>query len=384
MRVRGAVPSSLLCLALMASCHRPPEQVADHVKRGDAALAAGRFSQAMVAYSLARELAPHDPEVQRALLRTRAFTMAATPERVPPEAVEEARYAAQLLLETDKGKEAIYLTALGNLLARQRDPEGAKAKYAEALKADPNSAVAHTALGVALMTTKEGRVRAKAELELALKAKPDHHPALLALGQLKLGEGDLPGAAERLEAALAQHDDIGARMSLGMVRVQQQKPADAVPHFQRAAQLDPKSPEPLRSLGQALLSMGNADEAERALRAAAQMRPDGSTLIALGFALERQKKPEQALGVFEQILAQEAGSAPALFGAGASSEALGRNEKALAYYDRLAAVRAEGNQKQMIADLQKDAQARVTALRAKAAPSGSASPKAGAAAPPKK
>lgn len=380
--------SSLLCLALIAACHQTPEQAADHVRRGDAALAAGRIGQAMVAYGLARELAPQDPLVQRALLRARVYMMASTPERVPPEGIEETRYAAQLLLETEKGKEAIYLTAQGNLLARQRDVEGAKAKFAEALKADPNSVVAHTAFAQVLMSSKEGLAKAKTELDVALKAKPDHQPALLALGQIKLAEGDLPAAAERLEAALAQQDDFPVRMSLGTVRVQQQKPADAVPHFQRAAQLDPKSPDALRSLGQALLSTGNADEAERALRAAAQMRADANTLIALGFALDRLKKPDQALGVFEQILAQEPGAAPALFGAGAASEGLGRNDKALAYYERLAAVKAEGNQKQMIVDLQKDAQARVTAIRAAApAPTGSASagaPNAGAAAPPKR
>jgi tetratricopeptide (TPR) repeat protein len=358
---------AILVPLLAWACNPTPDAAADHLRRGDAALAEGRYPEALSAYTHARELAPHDPAVQRALMRARAYAVAENPARLGPDALTDTEYEADLLLETDKPRAAVYLTVLGHLLAKRGDVEGAKVKFTEALKADAASPIAHTALALALSTRKDGIGQAKAELEQALKTKPDYGGALLALGQIELGEGDLEGAAARLQAAVRVTDEFAAHMALGSVRVEQQRPAEAVEQFQRAAQIDPRSPDALGSLGQALLNAGRADDAERALRAAAQIRLDETTEVALGFALARQKKQDQALGVFSQVLAQNGGAATALYGAAAASEGLGKNEDALAYYRRLLALPAEGRQQHVIADLQKDAQGRVAALSAAAA-----------------
>lgn len=374
--LRALSAAAGLALALAsAACNRPPE-VDEHMKRGDAALAAGRFTYALAAYNHARELAPQDAQVQRALMRARAYVIAEQPARINPDGAEDARYEVQLLLDSEKGRDATYQTALGNILARSGDVDGAKLKFAEALKADPTSPQAHTALALVLMGRKDGAAQAKAELELALKVKPEHQIALIALAQIKLGEGDLPGAIDKLETALRVGDDAQARMLLGSARLQQQKPADAVEHFQRAAQLDPRNPDALGSLGQALLASGRAEEAERALRTAAQMRPDSATFTALGFALSRQKKPDQAMGAFGQVLAQDGTSAPALYGAGMASEELGKKEQALDYYKRLLSLPADGRDRQVTAGLQQDAQARVGALTAPAPTSSALAPPA--------
>ncbi|MEO7331473.1 MAG: tetratricopeptide repeat protein, partial [Minicystis sp.] len=369
----SSLPRALVLGAGLAlGCERAPALVGEHMKRGDIALAEGHYPQAIAAYNHARELAPHDPEVQRALMRARVFVVAETPARVSADAFEDARYEAQLLLDTDKGREALYLCALGNLLARQGDVEGAKSRFAEALKIDPSSPLAHAGLGLALTAHKEGLPQAKSELEAALRSRPDLMSALVALGQIKLAEGDLVSAADRLESALRTGDDFNARMALGSVRVQQQKPAEAIEHFQRAAQLDPRSADALTSLGQALLGLGKADEAERALRAALQLRQDQPAMVALGFALSRQKKAEQALGVFGQVLSQDGGVAPALYGAAMASEDLGRPEQAMDFYRRLLALPTDGPQKQVLGDLRKEAQTRLIALSA-ALPASSAS-----------
>src|SRR5262249_29902460 len=146
---------------------------------------------------------------------------------------------------------------------------------------------------------------------------------------------------------------------------------------------DPRNADAKSSLGQALLSAGKPEEAERALRAASQLRADPFIATALGFALERQKKADQALAVFQAVLAQDASAAPALFGAGVASEDLGKKEEALDFYRRLAALPEDGPQKEMIAGLHKDAQSRITALSASVPPPASASASASPKAPPK-
>ena len=357
------LPALLLCAALLSACSTP-ELAREHLAQGDAALEAGRYPQALAAYSHARELLPTDPDVQRALMRARVHLIAENAARIAPEAIEDARYEAELLLDSDKRRAAVYLTALGNILVRQGDAEWAKVKYTEALTADPNSALAHTALGLVLMNRKEDAARAKSEFQLALKVKPADVGALVGLGQIELAEDDLAGAVEHLEAALRVGENFEARMALGSARAKQQKNADAIRHFQRAAELDPKNAEAVGALGQALLGAGKVEDAERALRAAAQMRPDPSTRTALGYALVRQKKAAAALDVFRGLLMDDSSSAPALFGAGVASEELGQKEQALAYHQKLLALSQTGPDGRMIADLQRQAQGRVTELSA--------------------
>lgn len=376
-------------MLLVTACNGAPDLASEHLRRGDKALADGRYADALTAYRHAYELAPHDARVQRATMRARCHVLAETPARVGAEAVDDTRYQAELLLDLDKGKEAIWLTAIANAMARKGDAEGAKAKLSEALKADPASVVAHTARGLLLMSTKEGRAEARGELETALRTKPDYAPALAALGQLRLAEGDLPAAVERLEAALRHGDDYSVRFALGNARLQQQRAADAIPHLQRAVEIDPKSPDAASLLGQALLAAGRLEDAERALRVAVQIRADEPSQTALGFALLRQKKAEQALYVFRSLLAQDPSLASARYGAAAANDELGKPEEALTEYKRLLALPAEGRQRSIINDLRPEAERRVAALSASAAPAASSAipnagpPRAKDAAPPR-
>jgi len=352
----------LFACALASACQRAPEVAREHLRRGDAELAEGHYAQALAAYSHAREVAPADPDVQNAMMRARVHLIAESAARLNPDAFEDARYEASYLLEMDKPRAPVYLTALGNVLLRQGDIEAAKIKFAEALAVDSNSALAHTALGLALMSRKESASQAKTQFELALKAKPTDAGALIGLGQIEVAEGNLAGAADHFEAALRVRDDLEARLGLASARAQQQKHADAIPHFQRAVELAPKNADALGGLGQSLLAVGKAADAERALRAAIEARRDPNTLIALGFALSQQKKAGSALDVFLAVLADDPSSPPALFGAGSANEDLGRKEQAIELYRRLLAIEPNGPARSAVADLQRDAQKRLNAL----------------------
>src|SRR5690606_14584617 len=126
---------------------------------------------------------------------------------------------------------AVYLTALGNTLLRRGQLEQAKSKLDEAVQADPNSAIAHSALGALLMTRKEDQKAARAAFEKALELRPKGFVALAGLGYLLLVEGDFAGAEQRLSAALGESEDFAARISLGNAFLQQSKHAQAVEHF---------------------------------------------------------------------------------------------------------------------------------------------------------
>jgi len=377
--LRASIGAALLAIALAGGCDREPDLLAEHLRRGDKALAEARWSEAVIAYRHAYDLAPHDARVQRGTMRARVHLMAESPGKIAAEAVDDVRYEAQVLLDQDKGQEVFYLTAIANVLARHGDVEGARAKLAEALKADPSSPVALASRGTLLLGTKDGRGEAREAFEAALKAKPDCVAALVGLAQIKLADGDAAGAAERLEVALRQGEDYGVRLSLGNARLSQQRAAEAAEHFRRAAELDPRSADAASLLGQALLAAGQPDAAERALRAALQLRADEASQTALGFALLRQKKAEQALAVFRGLLADDATLASAVFGAASASDELGRSAQALEGYKRLLSLPVEGRQKGLLTDLRPDAERRVAELQAAlAAAAPSAAPDAGA------
>src|SRR5262245_13809156 len=107
MRARS-LPRALLAIIVLAACGRAPDLAQEHMKRGDAALAEGRHEQALAAYGHARELSPTDPGVQRAMMQARVHLLAESAARVGPEALEDARYEAKLLLDIDSARAPVY------------------------------------------------------------------------------------------------------------------------------------------------------------------------------------------------------------------------------------------------------------------------------------
>ena len=389
------VPSSArwlvvaLALAGAPGCNREPDLVEEHLRRGDQALAEGRYSQALSAYGHAHELTPSSPRVQRARMWARVYLMADDPARTSPESLGDIAYEAELLLESEpanKAKQAVCHTALANVLQRRGDREHAREKLDLAIATEPQSAIAHAALGAFLLERRETADSAKTSFEKAQALDPGQVRALVGLGQLRLAAGDPAGAAERFEAALARRDDFAACLGLGNARMSQGRHAEAVSRLERAVAMDPTSADALSALGQALLALGRVDDAERALRAATVTRWDESTATALGYALVRRKRPDEALGVFGQVLASNASAVPALYGSGVASEDLGRVDQAAVFYERVLALSPSGPQKELVTELQKDARGRAAALAsAKASTAASAtsapSAKASASAP---
>lgn len=371
--IRWAAVPIVLALGAVACEGRSP--AVEHLKRGDAALAAGKYALALAAFQHAREVAPNDAKVQLALMRSRLHLLAEDPSRLVPTDAADAEYEATLLLDTDHAHAPVYLVALGHLDARAGRREAAKQHYEEALKLDATSALAQTALGVwwASAGTKDGNAQARAAFDAALRVRPDARRALVGLGRVKLAEGDASGAVDKLEAALRIADDLDVRLLLGEAKANLEKPEEAAEHLRRAAALDPRNPQVLLALGKSLLAAGRGAEAEEALRAAGALRQDVDADLALGFALEQQQRHVDGLDVFRRILERRASFAPALLGAGVASEALGKRDDAAEFYRRAIAAPFEPSHRDIVLAAQKDAKARLAALGS-APPAGPGSP----------
>jgi tetratricopeptide (TPR) repeat protein len=313
--------------------------VAAHRARGDEALAAGRFGEALAAYERARELEPADPGHQRALMWARVSLAAAEPGRIPPEQADSIRYEASVLATTDPALAATAWTAEGNLLLRAGERGAARGKLEEAVQADPGSVVARTGLGVWHGLSKDGAQAAKAELEAALRADPAHAPALVALAQFALKGQDLARAVELLDNVLDRREgDVEARLLLAEAKLQLGSHEEAVALLERTLELDPRNVLALRKLGQAFLGANKPERAEAPLRAAAEAQADPTTLTGLGASLSRQGKHEEAADVFRRVLEREPWLPAALFGAASSLEALGKRDEAIPLYQRLVSL----------------------------------------------
>jgi tetratricopeptide (TPR) repeat protein len=70
------------------------------------------------------------------------------------------------------------------------------------------------------------------------------------LGQVKLAEGDIAGAIDKLEAAARQGDDVTARLALGTARLRQGKHAEAARELRRVLSTDPRNVDALSGLGE--------------------------------------------------------------------------------------------------------------------------------------
>ncbi len=362
---RTPLPFLFAFFVLAIGCEREPDLVAEHLSRGDQALAENDHGRALAAYAHAHEIAPTSARVQRSQMWARVHLMADSPSRVASESLTDIAYETELALAmsaSDPSKIAICRTAQANVAARRGDVSAAKAHLADAIKSDPTSAIAHAAFGLLLAAEREQNSAAKAEFRLALQHNPNNVTAHWGLGQLSMTEGDLAGATSSFAAALQKRDDPTVRTALGNVLLQQNKHAEAASHLERVTLVEPRNADAWSGLGQALLGLLRLEEAERALRTAISLRSDEPTVVALGYTLTRLKKLDQALTVFTQVLGQNSTSAAALYGAGLASEDRGRRDEALTYYTRLLALAAEGAQKALVVELQKEAKTRVDVL----------------------
>lgn len=253
----------------------------------------GDHAGAERAYRRGLELAPDDVELHNALGWT-LFQDGRTPEAVAeyeralavnPNHVKSHNNLALALVELGRLQEAanhfrasldlepkaeIY-SDLGFTMARLGKPEEARAEYQKALQLDPNCASAHFNLAVTFVQA-----------------------------------GQLQEAESHYRKALSRKPTAETHNGLGYVLARQERTDDAVAEFRKAIDVDATFTPAYNNLAEALVELGNLEEAERYYKLSLATKPSAAVHNALGGVLRRLGKTDEAEQQFSKARAPDA------------------------------------------------------------------------------
>ena len=231
---------------------------------------------------LTRLVGRYPTDVSLRQLLTQALLAGGRPEEAVQE-LEEAHASAP------NDAELTFLLASGYL--RLKKAGAAEQLFAALSKAKPLPQT-YVLIGRAYRDAGEFG-RARAALERALKLDPRTRRAHYYLGTIAVLEEGVVRLEEaiaefRKELALAPTDPITS-LRLGMALVEAQRPADALPHLQRAARSASAPADAFHYLGRCLLSLDRASEAvpalERALALSSGPARDDLRLLGIHYQL---------------------------------------------------------------------------------------------------
>ncbi len=188
----------------------------------------------------------------------------------------------------------------------RRDYKQHLASLELAVREDPQSAIAHHDLGLALYLAGQDEP-AIASLRRALELDPKMSSAHNNLGITLVRVGQVDEALRHFEAAVAcDPQNANAHNSLGLVLRDRGELERAAASFQRAAELDPTHASAQRGLGGALVQLGRWSAAEKPLRRALELEPSWLDVeFDLGLALEMTHRAGEACAHFRRVLAQK-------------------------------------------------------------------------------
>ncbi|HEY5437011.1 MAG TPA: tetratricopeptide repeat protein [Candidatus Limnocylindrales bacterium] len=152
------------------------------------------------------------------------------------------------------------------------------------VQANPDAITARLAL-VGAYVAANRNTDALSQLDQVIQASPDNKTALLARGDLLRQTGNVAGAIKDYTAIVdimkgaefaGQDTELAsAYYDLGMIAIEQNRPADAINFLGEALKISPTDADVLYQLGTAYLQSGSAAKAADALRNAVTFVPTG-------------------------------------------------------------------------------------------------------------
>jgi tetratricopeptide (TPR) repeat protein len=197
---------------------------------------------------------------------------------------------------------------LGYAYTALKRTDEARSEYERAIALDPKMSEAFLNLGILL--TEKDPAAAVAPLHRAVDLLPAQSRPRFLLGYALERSGDIPAATESYEAALhLDPRDVETVIHLGHLYLGLKRYADAEAKFHDALEFEPKSPQALLGLAQALDSQ-NKPEAAAAYRDYLAVKPeDGAARSRLIHILLEQKQYDAALAELDRA---DGGKPPSL------------------------------------------------------------------------
>jgi len=175
----------------------------------------------------------------------------------------------------------------GRYLTAQRSPaalSGAIDEFEKALALDPDYALAHASMAIALslrgnsgdQTPQQDAERARRHAERAHELDPNLAESHAALGWVNWGPNSLPEAEAHFRKAIEINPGYAeAHMWLGHFADMRNNYVESFDLYKKAAQLDPLSIQAQNNLYRAFMERGRMDEAASMLDKMASLNPDG-------------------------------------------------------------------------------------------------------------
>jgi len=184
------------------------------------------------------------------------------------------------------------------------------------------------------------------------------------LGLMRLQQDRSAEACAYLDQALAVFpNDLGALMNYGMALRAAARPEEALTMFDRALSIQPNMAEGLYNRGVALSDLGRFELAVDSYDRALTLQPEMiAAMVNRAVALAAMQKLDAAIAGYDRALAMQPGNVIALTQRGVTYRTMGRPHQALADYDRALAVdpfhvEAIYNRGVALMDLQRGAEA---------------------------
>ena len=185
------------------------------------------------------------------------------------------------------------------------DRDGAMAAYRTLLRLVPNHLTG--LLSLASLSATGGLTETVTLLRKATEVAPDRALPWLRLRRAYLALGNSAGVAE-VDRRLAQLNLRTAEehVEAGNIELAERRPAEAMAHFRKAAELEPGLAAAVVGLGDALAQAEQYPAAAEAFRRATQLAPRRSSAwISLGTTLLAMKERDGAALAFEEALTRE-------------------------------------------------------------------------------
>jgi tetratricopeptide (TPR) repeat protein len=197
------------------------------------------------------------------------------------------------------------LVCKAQIQLRRDDTAGAVDSLQSALRHDPENAIAHYQLALAL-SQQHNQSRAESELREAVRIRPDLTDAQAALARLEMQRGDFDSVTRTAQQIITSKPYAAdGYLFKGIAELARQKYSDAEQDAQQAAQRAPQSPAPYIQLGNIQLAQKHYPDAIKFYQQALDRDPSSSDgLSGVMNTYFADKQPDKAIAAANAQIAK--------------------------------------------------------------------------------